>query len=47
VEWVVHALNRAEPDLKLRRVMERRGFGITDVEGVGRAYYLVSEIDES
>ena len=24
VEWVVHALNCAEPNLKLRRVMERR-----------------------
>jgi len=44
VEWIVHALNCAEPNLKLRRVMERRGFQITDIEGVGKAYYQVYEI---
>lgn len=44
VEWVVHALNCAEPNLKLRRVMERRGFQIVDVEGVGKAYYLAHEV---
>lgn len=45
VEWIVHALNCAEPNLKLRRVMERRGFEIVDVEGVGKAYYLAMEIE--
>ena len=45
VEWIVHALNCAEPNLKLRRVMERRGFQIADVEGVGKAYYLAMEIE--
>lgn len=44
VEWIVHALNCADPNLKLRRVMERRGFQITDIEGVGKAYYQVHEI---
>ena len=44
VEWIVHALNCADPNLKLRRVMERRGFQIVDVEGVGKAYYQVHEI---
>ena len=44
VEWVVHALNCAEPNLKLRRVMERRGFQVVEIEGVGKAYYLVHEI---
>jgi hypothetical protein len=44
VEWIVHALNCAEPNPKLRRVMERRGFQITDIEGVGKAYYQVHEI---
>jgi hypothetical protein len=44
VEWVVHALNCVEPNLKLRRVMERRGFQIVDVEGIGKAYYQVYEI---
>ena len=45
VEWVVHALNCAEPNLKLRRVMERSGFQIVDVEGVGKVYYLAHEIN--
>jgi len=44
VEWIVHALNCAEPNLKLRRVIERRGFQIVDIEGVGKAYYQVQEI---
>ncbi len=45
VEWIIHALNCARPNLKLRRVMERRGFVVTDVEGIGKAYYLVDEVD--
>jgi hypothetical protein len=45
IEWVVHAINCAKPNLKLRRVMERRGFVVTEVKGVGQAYYLVDEID--
>jgi hypothetical protein len=44
VEWIVHALNCAEPNLKLRRVMERKGFTIVDIDGVGKAYYRVHEI---
>jgi hypothetical protein len=44
VEWIVHALNCAEPNLKLRRVMERRGLQIVDIDGVGKAYYQVHEI---
>src|ERR1044072_7279081 len=46
VEWIVHALNCAEPNLKLRRVMERRGFQIIDIEGGSKAFYLVDEIGE-
>ena len=45
VEWVIHALNCAEPNMKLRRVMERRGFQIVEIEGGVKAYYLVHEID--
>jgi hypothetical protein len=44
VEWIVHALNCAEPNHKLRRVMERRGFQVVDIEGVGKAYYQVHTI---
>jgi len=46
VEWIVHALNCAEPNLKLRRVMERRAFQIVEIEGAGKAFYLVHEIDK-
>ena len=45
VEWVVHALNCAKPNPKLRGVMERRGFVVTDVEGVGEAYYCVHQVE--
>lgn len=44
VEWIVHALNCAEPNLKLRRVMERRGFQIIDIEGVGKAFYRIHKV---
>jgi hypothetical protein len=44
VEWVVHALNCAEPNLKLRRVMERRGFKIEDIPGVGPAYSYIDDL---
>jgi hypothetical protein len=46
VEWIVHALNCAEPNLKLRRVMQRRGFEIVDIEGAGQAFYLIDEFGE-
>lgn len=45
IEWVVHALNCAEPNLKLRRVMERRGFKVKDVPGKGLAYTYVDEVE--
>jgi hypothetical protein len=39
VEWRVHAVHCAKPNLKLRRVLERRGFVVTDVAGVGDCYW--------
>jgi hypothetical protein len=45
VEWVVHAVNCSKPNLKLRRMMERRGFCVVDVDGIGKAYYLEVVID--
>jgi hypothetical protein len=41
VEWIVHAVSCAKPNLKLRRMLEHRGFTIRNVEGVGEAYHLV------
>lgn len=41
VEWIVHAVSCAKPNLKPRRVLERRGFNIEQVAGVGEAYHFV------
>jgi hypothetical protein len=41
IEWVVHAIHCAKPNLKLRRVLLRRGFTIEHVEGVGEAYHYI------
>lgn len=43
VEWVVHAVHCAKPNLKLKRVLERRGFVIKEVEGT-TAYYYYQEL---
>ena len=42
VEWQVHAVSCAEPNLKLRGMLERRGFEIREIEGVGEVYHQVS-----
>ena len=44
VEWIIHAVTCAKPNLKLRRVLERRGFVVRNVDGVGEAYYLLEAI---
>ncbi len=40
IEWRVHAVHCAKPNLKLRRVLERRGFVVRDVPGAGKCYWL-------
>jgi hypothetical protein len=44
IEWIVHAATCAKPNLKLRRVLERRGFEVRNVPGIGEAYYLRDKI---
>lgn len=44
VEWIIHAETCAKPNLKLRRVLERRGFVVKNVEGVGEACYLLEVV---
>lgn len=39
IEWSVHAVNCAKPNLKLRRVLVRRGFVVRDLPGVGECYW--------
>jgi len=41
VEWIVHAVSCAKPNLKLRRVLEHRGFIIETIDGIGEAYHLL------
>lgn len=46
VEWTVHAVDCAKPNLKLRRVLERRGF-VIESAGDCRAYRLTETLDGS
>ncbi len=46
MEWVVHAINCAKPNPKLRPFLERRGFQIEDVLGHGEAYHFVKTLDD-
>lgn len=40
IEWRVHAVHCAKPNLKLRRVLERRGFVVREIDGTGECYWL-------
>jgi hypothetical protein len=39
VSCIVHAINCAKPNLKLRAHLEKTGFVITEIPGKGSAYY--------
>ncbi len=41
IEWIVHAVSCAKANLKLKHVLERRGFVVKQIAGVGEAYYLL------
>lgn len=45
VEWIVHAIHCAKPNLKLRRILESRGFVIEVIPQIGEAYHLVDLVD--
>jgi hypothetical protein len=45
IEWIVRAISCAKPNLKLRRVLDRRGFSVEQVRGVGQAYHLIHPSD--
>jgi hypothetical protein len=44
VEWIVHAVACAKPNLKLRALIEKRGFEVRDIVGIGRAYCYVHAV---
>jgi hypothetical protein len=46
VEWLVHAVNCARPNMKLRAVLDRRGFQVEDVPGVGACYRFVERLPQ-
>jgi hypothetical protein len=46
IEWVVHAINCAQPNIKLRRLLERRGFVVEQVPGKGMAFHFTDSIFE-
>lgn len=41
IDWRVHAVHCARPNLKLRRVLERRGFEVVTVVGIGECYRMI------
>lgn len=47
VEWIVHAVHCAKPNLKLRRVLEHRGFVISKLPTVGESYYKRERYQEA
>jgi hypothetical protein len=46
IEWIVHAVACAEPNLRLRRLLEQRGFVVRDLPDVGKVYHLYQPVGE-
>lgn len=46
IEWIVHAITCAHPNLKLRRVLKSKGFKIEEVTGIGEAYHLIKNLEQ-
>ena len=44
IEWIVHAVHCARPNLALRRLLENRGFEVRDIPGIGQAYHRIEHI---
>ena len=44
VEWILHATKCANPNPKLRRLLERRNFEIREVPGSGEVYYQLAPV---
>ena len=47
IDWRVHAVHCAKPNLKLRRVLERRGFEVKSVAGVGECYQRIETLSKA
>jgi len=44
LEWRVHAINCAKPNLKLRRFLEKRGFEIKQIAKSGECYHRIEAL---
>lgn len=44
VEWIVHAVSCVHPNLKLRRILELRGFEVKTMADGSEAYYLLDPV---
>ncbi len=44
VECIVHAVNCMQPNLKLQRVLQKRGFTIRDIPDLGEVYYYLHSL---
>jgi hypothetical protein len=44
IEWIIHALNCAKPNHKLRRLLVRRGFTVEEVPNAGQAFYQLQQL---
>ena len=44
VEWIVHAVSCARPNLRLRRVLELRGFAVKKMADGTEAYHLFDPV---
>lgn len=47
VEWIIHALHCAKPNPKLRPLLERRGFVVRDVPGIGPVYHRIQPVPKA
>ena len=45
IEWLIHATRCASPNPRLRPVLERRGFVVEDIDGVGLIYRKVELLE--
>lgn len=45
VHWIVHAVHCAKPNLKLRRMLIRKGFQLKELDGFGLVYFRNQMLD--
>ncbi|MEQ9089802.1 MAG: hypothetical protein RIE52_01860 [Balneola sp.] len=46
IEWIVHAVNCHDPNLKLRYILDKRGFKVREMPNIGSIYYQLQKISD-